>query len=271
MLNALNYYRMTIAIDVKTFATYRTNIFAGLVSALFALGARYALWWALFSGSDTNVMNATATLTETMTYFVVTGVLMMWTTSRFSDRIGGDIQSGGIAQALIRPRSYHFQLLSSLHSGAVTGTLTNTLPILVVAAIFIGILPPVSVTAFFAFVLAAVLGGVIYILVDLIISYTAFWMVDYWYISWYRGALFMLFGGTMLPIWFYPEWLRTASSILPFQFSVFVPMEIYLGRLADFQEIVPALGLQLIWIVVLFAIERLIWHRAQYKIVVQGG
>ena len=262
----LNLYYTFIAKGVQQFATYRTNIFSGVVTALFILGARYALWWALFSTGNAG----DATLAQTMTYFVIMDILLAWTNSRLGDRIGMDIRSGDIAQKLILPCTYHFQLLTNFHTSAVIRTFTHSIPVLIAAAIFIGILPPVSAGAFFVFLLAAVLGGIIYILVDLIISYTAFWLVDYWYTSWYRGALFMLFGGTQLPLWFYPEWLRTVSGFLPFQFSIFVPLEIYLGRMYG-ADAAWALGLQLFWILILFGIERFVWSRVRYKIVVQGG
>jgi len=230
------------------------------------LGARFALWMALFATGNAG----DTTLTETMTYFVVLDVLMVWTTSSFSGRIGGDIRSGDIAIALTRPRTYHFQLMAWLHSGAAIQTFTHSLPILIVAIIFIGILPPVSVGFFGVFVLAAVLGGLIYIFVDLIISYTAFWLTDFWYIDWYKRALFMLFGGTVLPLWFYPQWLRAVSGVLPFQFALFAPLEVYLGRIYG-TALLQTLGMQVVWIVILFAIERLVWRRVQHKLVVQGG
>ena len=266
MLNALHLYGKTISKGIMQFATYRTNIFSGIVSALFMLGARYALWVALFATGNVGDV----TLTETMTYFVVLDILMVWTTSNFGSRIGGDIRSGDIAQALIRPRTYHYQLLSGLHSEAVISTLTSCLPILIAAAVFIGILPPVSAGAFAVFILAALLGGVIYILVDLIISYSAFWLMDYWYISWYKRALFTLFGGTVLPLWFYPRWLQDVSGVLPFQFALFMPLEVYLGRIYGV-NILSLLGMQVTWIVLLFALERFVWSRVQNKIVVQGG
>ena len=266
MLNALNLYCVIISKGIQQFATYRTNIFARIVSALFMLGARYALWIALFATSNAGG----TTLTETMTYFVIMDILMVWTTSNLGERIGSDIQSGDISLALIRPMTYHFQLLSGSHSGAVIHTLTGSLPILIVASVFIGILPPVSTGAFAVFILSAVLGGIIYIFIDLIISYTAFWLMDYWYIGWYKRALFTLFGGTALPLWFYPEWLRNISSVLPFQLALFTPLEVYLGRIYG-ADILFTLGMQAIWIVLLFFIERFIWSRAQNKIVVQGG
>lgn len=266
MRNAFNLYCITIVKGVRQFATYRTNIFAGVTSALFMLGVRYALWMALFATGNAGG----STLIETITYFVVMEILMVWTTSTFSESIGKDIHSGDISLALTRPCSYHFQLLMDLHSKAVVSTFTSSLPIFIAATVLIGISPPVSAVTFGIFILAAIMGGIIYILIDLIISYSAFWLMGYWYIRLYKGALFMLFGGTVLPLWFYPDWLRAVSDVLPFQFSLFIPMEIYLGRTRG-DGIVTLLVMQVFWIALLFALERFVWSRAQYKIVVQGG
>jgi len=266
MANGLNLYKIMLVNGFKQFATYRANIFAGVASALFMLAARYALWLALFSTGNGGYV----TLAETMTYFVIVDILMIWTTSSFGDRIGGDIQSGDIAQYIIRPYSYHFQLLAGLHSTAVARTLTHSLPILVAALIFIGLLPPANVLTAVFFVLSAILGGVIYILVDLIISYSAFWLTDFWYISWHRRALFSLFGGTVIPLWFYPDWLLRMASLLPFQYALFSPLGIYLGRITG-HDIAWVFAMQIFWICILFAIERLVWYKAQKKIVVQGG
>jgi len=268
MLNALNLYCMIVIRGIQQFATYRTNIFTGIITALFALGARYALWLALFATGNAR----DTTLEETMTYFVILGILMVWSAgfSNYSNRIGNDIRSGDIAQGLIRPRSYHFQVIAGMHTGAIIEILTGSIPTLIVAAVFINLLLPASFMAFIAFILSVAFGAVIYILIDLTISYSAFWLIDHWYTSWYRGALFMLFGGTALPLWFYPQWLLTFSNLLPFRLAFFSPMEIYLGRIYGTNMLV-ILAMQVVWIGLLFAIERFVWSRVQYKIVVQGG
>jgi len=266
MSNTIKLYTTIIAKGVQQFATYRANIFAGIVSALFALGARYALWVALFATGNARDVS----LAETMTFFVVGDIVMVWVVTSFGSTIGADIRSGDIAQKMLRPRSYHFQLLSARHSAAVIETLTNAVPIFIVAAVFIGILPPVSAEAFLMFLVAVFLGGVVYLLIDLIISYTVFWLTDYWYIRWYSRAIFTLFGGTVLPLWFYPDWLRAVAELLPFRFALFVPMEIYLGRLSG-ADIPVTFAMQIFWIAVLFGLERFVWSRAQYKLVVQGG
>ncbi|MCL2225180.1 MAG: ABC-2 family transporter protein [Defluviitaleaceae bacterium] len=266
MTQNIKLYGAIISKSMRQFATYRTNIFAGIVSALFMLGARWALWVALFATGNAGDI----TLAETMTFFVVGDFVMVWMGTSFGDVIGEDNRSGDIALKITRPCSYHFQLLAERHSVAVIETLTKSVPIFIAAAVLIGILPPIGAGAFGLFVLAVLLGGAVYFLVDLIISYSVFWLTDYWYVRWYQRAILQLFGGTVLPLWFYPDWLRAIADVLPFRFVMFAPMEIYLGRLSG-ADVYATFVAALFWIFVLFCAERLIWRRVQYKLVVQGG
>ena len=266
MPNTVKLYSLIVLKETQRFFTYRGNIFAGCITGILMLAARYALWSALFATGNAG----DATLSETMTFFVITDVLMVWVGSRFGDVLGRDIETGDISQHFIRPFPYHLRLISSFHSDAISDTVTRVLPMFVVAVVFIGLLLPVSLTAFVFFIITLILGAVIYYLVDLIISYTAFWATKYWYISWFKHSLFMLFGGLLLPLWFYPDWLRAICEVLPFQLAIFIPIGIYLGRV-PISDIGFVLGMQVFWIVVLFICERAFWRLAQHKVVVQGG
>ncbi|MCL1806807.1 MAG: ABC-2 family transporter protein [Oscillospiraceae bacterium] len=266
MAYSFRLYSMIVSKEARRFFTYRANILAGCLTAFFTLAARYALWSALFATGNAQG----SSFTETMTYFVLYDILMIWAESRYNSMIGADIRSGDIVQKLTKPCPYHLQLVAAFHATSLTSTLTRALPMLAAALAFIGLLPPVSVTALFAFILAAVLGMVIYSLVDFIVSYTAFWLTDYWYLGWLMVAIFLLFGGIALPLWFYPDWLRVICDYLPFQYAVFKPVAIYLGRVAA-GEIAFTIAMQLFWIAVLFVIERLVWRLAQRKLTVQGG
>ena len=266
MTDSLKLYSMIVSKESRRFFTYRGNIFAGCLTGLLMLAARYALWSALFATGNAQ----DATLTETMTFFVVNDLLAIWLVTWFGNTIGADIRSGDIAQRLIRPFPYQLQLIASGHADSITETITRGVPMLVAALIFIGLMPPVSASALAFFVITAILGGIIYALVDLIVSYTAFWLTEYWYLSWFRMSLFMLFGGTMLPLWFYPDWLLAICTVLPFQYSIFMPISIYLGRV-PVSDAFFIIGMQLFWIVVLFVCERALWNLGQRKLVVQGG
>ena len=266
MISSARIYIMIITKESQRFFTYKGNIFAGAISAVFTLVVRYALWSALFATGNAGDV----TLREILTYFVIIDILRVWLEANYGDAIGADIRSGDIVGRLVRPCSYHLQLVATFHARAVCDTITRALPMLIIAVIFIGLMPPVSAVATAVFILSVLLGALIYSLISMIISYMAFWTIASWQLQWYIIGLFMLFGGVALPLWFYPEWLRMLSGVLPFQFALFQPLGIYLGRVPP-NQFAFTIGAQLFWIAVLFLLERVIWRRAQYKLVVQGG
>jgi ABC-2 type transport system permease protein len=161
-------------------------------------------------------------------------------------------------------------LIAISHAGSLFASITRAIPAFVVALFFIGLMPPVSTAAMVCFFVTAFFGCIIYMLISLIISYTAFWLIDYWYLEWFNWALFGLFGGTKLPMWFYPDWLTAICYFLPFRYAVFQPMAFYLGRV-PVNEFGFSICLQLFWITVLFFLERFVWHLSQRKLIVQGG
>ena len=266
MTNTIRLYKMIVLKEAQRFFTYRGNIFAGCLAGILMLAGRYALWSALFATGNAGG----ATLTETMTFFVINDILMLWLAASYSNNIGADVQSGDIALGLIRPFPYHFRLIANFHSRALTRTISSSLPMLVVAIVFIGLSRPASLMSLGFFIISLILGGVIYALIDFIISYTTFWLVEFWYLSWFKNALFILFGGVMLPLWFYPDWLLAICRILPFQLAIFMPIEIYLGRV-PVSDAGYVLAMQVFWVIILFAIERAFWKLAQHKLMVQGG
>ena len=253
-----------IAKELARYFTYRANIFNGPIATVLILAMQWALWMALYKTG-----NATAaTFGETMTYFIITGSLFdMYGMTGVSDEIGQDIRSGDIALRLSKPQPYQFTLLTLVTSNRIKRFLTVGLTTLALGFLVIGIQAPASAAALMAFILCAILGNALFMLIDLILSYSAFYLTDYWYISWVSGGLMQLFGGTLLPIWFYPELLAKLSKALPFAYVVNVPMDVYLGRTAP----LPAIGMQLLWLAILILIERITWRHTITKLTVQGG
>lgn len=67
-----------------------------------------------------------------------------------------------------------------------------------------------------------------------------------------------------------PDKLNIITWFMPFRCVLFIPMEMYLGRLS-MNQIIFNLCLQVLWLLGLLLLERFVWYRAQKKIVVQGG
>lgn len=74
----------------------------------------------------------------------------------------------------------------------------------------------------------------------------------------------------MVPIWFYPEFLKSVSYWLPFRYMTFEPINIFLMKTSVEQAWVPILA-ALLWLVVLSLADKLIWRAAAKKLTVNGG
>lgn len=53
------------------------------------------------------------------------------------------------------------------------------------------------------FLVSSIFGVVLMYYFNYILGLLAFWLKDSWYIGWYAGALFSLFGGVIIPLKFY--------------------------------------------------------------------
>ena len=87
------------------------------------------------------------------------------------------------------------------------------------------------------------------------------------------GALItvsLFFSGMILPLTFFPGWLRLIAHALPFQSVIQVPIDIYLGKHAG-ASLVGALALQAGWAIALLALARGALAAGTRKLVIQGG
>ncbi len=80
----------------------------------------------------------------------------------------------------------------------------------------------------------------------------------------------LIFSGSFLPLWFFPDSWAAVASALPFQFLGFIPAAIYMGYIPA-SELVPTLLAGLAWIGGLIIVVQWLWWRAVRRLVVQGG
>jgi ABC-2 type transport system permease protein len=78
------------------------------------------------------------------------------------------------------------------------------------------------------------------------------------------------FGGTLIPLWFYPKVLEKLSIFLPFWYITFEAINYGLGK-APLSKAFQSLGMAMFWAVLLFLIGHLIWKRVQQRMAINGG
>jgi ABC-2 type transport system permease protein len=130
--------------------------------------------------------------------------------------------------------------------------------------------PPVSAGAAGAFAMSLLLGQVTLYYLLLTVDLLCFWtVVNSAAVQILRFAQNLL-SGVFAPLWFFPGWFVTLSSVLPFQGTLNVPLSLYIGRI-PLSGAAKELAVQAIWCALLAALTRLMWRRAARRVTVQGG
>ena len=80
----------------------------------------------------------------------------------------------------------------------------------------------------------------------------------------------MFLSGFLVPVAFFPGWLRAVAAASPFPAMVQLPVDVFLGH-EDGGGIATVLATQVTWLVVLLGAGRVVGARALRKVVVQGG
>ena len=91
-----------------------------------------------------------------------------------------------------------------------------------------------------------------------------------WGMAQIMGAVMQLLSGALIPVVFFPEMVRNLITLLPFSSIIYTPTMIYLGKLQGV-EAYRALGMQLLWIIVMILISKVIWKSMVRHLTILGG
>jgi len=124
-----------------------------------------------------------------------------------------------------------------------------------------------GLSAFLGYLILGALSGVVF---RILLNLAAFWLIEARALNTLGMTLAQFFTGNYLPVVFFPVWLFTLATWLPFNGMINAPTQVFLGKLSG-SALLPGLALQLGWLVLLIILVRLITSIATRRVVVQGG
>jgi ABC-2 type transport system permease protein len=98
----------------------------------------------------------------------------------------------------------------------------------------------------------------------------AFWTTGMEGVSNARMAIQNIFSGALIPLVFFPDWLRAIASVLPFQGMISTPALTYLGEM-DAPTTTFMIVSQAVWAFGLLLFGRLLWRSAVKAVTINGG
>jgi ABC-2 type transport system permease protein len=143
---------------------------------------------------------------------------------------------------------------------------SQAIPAVFISFVFFGLSGPVSIYAGIVFVLSLVMSVTMAFFIELILGMMAFYTSSGWGLQQIKVAIMGFFSGALVPVAFFPDWLKEIVNVLPFKDLVYTPIAVYLGILQE-----KALVSQLIWTIILFLISGAFYRLAIRKLTVQGG
>ena len=204
-------------------------------------------------------------LSDTIWYLVMTETVML-SKIRFAGKIAEEVRDGSLAYTVGRPYSYllyHFfygigDTLLRLAINFMAGSILVTL--------LVGPMPATNLPALLVVVMLAI---ILDFCINGLIGLLAFFTEDVEsFVLIYNKALFIL-GGMMIPLDFFPTWLRDLSLALPFNLAIYAPARLFVqfngSRWAN------VVALQMIWIVVFMLLLGLMFRWGMRRVSINGG
>jgi len=197
--------------------------------------------------------------------------LIVWSfpTHTVSRYLRERIREGSVVFDLVRPVGFVPQMVAQL-AGALGGALVIIVIALPAVALAGSLSLPASPRAAGMFLVSLLCAYGIAGLLTMLLSMVAFWTLEIDGLTMLYVLVASFLSGALVPVSVFPGVMRTVVEWLPFQATTFVPASIYIGSL-DGATAWRAIGLQLLWVVVLAVAAALVWRRAMLRVVVQGG
>lgn len=247
-------------------SAYRFDHFMGILNTILRIFVFWEIYRALYGGR-TEVDGITITMVAT-NFILSMGLESVFFVNDYY--LPGRIQDGSIATELLLPVNIHGRMLADNLGHALFRLFFHFVPAAAVSVLFIGIAAPAGGSMLLLFLLSAALGYGVLWTISFVVQTLSFWLINVWSIVTIKNVFINVLSGSMIPLWFMPDWMKGVLRFTPFSSIYFTPIQIYLGQLS-FSEILHGYMIQCFWIIFLFSIGMLLWKRGQKKLVVQGG
>lgn len=260
------YYLYLCGYTIKSKIMYRVSTWIDIISALLIFFIQTSLWSALLTGNQTNELSFEAMVP----YVIIMYFSSTLTYINIAVVIENSIRDGSILYYLVTPINYRRYLLCSMIGENTFKACTNSLIIFIVSIFVYGIYLPESLINVLTFFISLILGIVLMFEITYVCGLLAFWLQRTWFIDWFIEAFTIFFGGTAVPLWFYPEILQKLTMILPFRYVSYEAINMYLGHY-DINTCFSKILISVIWIIVLRIVGIVVWRRAQKRVEINGG
>ena len=217
----------------------------------------YLLWTVIFQTAD--VVRG-YNYNEMVTYIIVGWIFMFITANYdFEETVSKDIRLGRLTNYLVKPMIY----LKYVTMVAIGRVIIAFGFVILQSALYVALFGKnmiVDLDAPKILILLAMvfLAFFIKLFFAIIIGMISFWTMEVVGLKDFLNTLARFFSGAYFPLVMLPAVFVKTSIALPFAYTFFVPVQFYLNKIS-YAEAVRGVGIQIIWIILLYFVAKIIY------------
>jgi len=256
-----------IRLQVATRFAYPFEFWARLVTTPMYVAVFAFLWLTVYQHSPSATIGG-LTAGQMVAYYILVEIsVQLITMQEVIWQMGKEVRKGRIDVELIKPISYWGGHLAHRLGDKVAFGAIMVVPFFAVAILVFGAPVPDALTLgayavvvllgmLLSFFMCAALAALVVPLGHEFGGMTLLWILE--------GLL----GGIIMPLQLYPGWFQSIAMASPFQYTIYTPAMIWLGRMPVTAQLLMGM---LAWTAVSFVIAWTAWRLVLRKMTVQGG
>ncbi len=260
-------YLYICKIRIQKALAYKFDVFANIILQCIVMFAASFFWRALYEGKE---YVQGVKMEDMLTYTVISSLMAIFFTTCVEDRVIDSIIDGIVATDMMKPINLYGMYFAEDFGNVISLMFQNGLPIFLIACVFIKIPNPPNALCFFAFLISLILGFLINWMFAAIFSMWAFSAISMKPMVHLKRHIVRLLSGSIVPMWFFPEWMQSILNVLPFKYMYQLPLSIYIGKIS-IGEVGKELLIQTCWIFILIIIFVFLEKKMTKKVMIQGG
>jgi len=265
----MNKYFQVFKTSLQEIFTYRLSFLLWKTRSVLGLLASYFTWLAIFQGKS-----IIAGYTSKSMFAYVFGIYLLSELIANSEsiNIGEEISSGDLSNYLLKPINYFYYWFSRDLASKVMSAIFAIIIIFFLFILFkpvfffnqnIFFLPFFLFSVFFAIALNFYL--------NILISFFSFWYPEHsgWPHRFFLNIVLTFLLGMYFPLDIFPKIISQLLTILPTAYILYFPLQIYLGKISNF-EIFWRMLVMFFWTILLIKLSKSVWTAGLKKYSSEG-
>lgn len=250
---------------------YRAAAWAGIATQFF-FGFVYVMVYIAFYSSG--VKSAPMTLSQVITYLWLNQALLALLNQFTRDKeLFNLVREGTICYELARPKDLYFMWYFKVLGEKLSSVLLRFFPLIVVTIFLpkpynIGL--PASGYHFLLFLISLCIGSLLVVSLTILYPIITLTTMSEKGIVNLMITLADIMSGILVPIPFFPDFLKKISAYLPFQYISDLPFRIYVGNIG-IEKGITNIIIQFTWLLILVSIGYFLMKKSLKRVTVQGG